>query len=149
MLDKAKRFHIPEGDLYSKLQHGQDIIHNGELIRSSQITGPPRPGRKIGISGDTRPTIKLRDFFRNCDLLIYESTYNHDNYQKAVENFHSTAKEAAMLARESQAKKLFLTHFSTRYEEISELINEARTVHENVEGAEDLKVVDIPYTKSD
>lgn len=148
MLDKARRLQIPEGALYSKLQHGQDIIYNGELIRSNQITGPPRPGRKIGISGDTRPTDKLRDFFRNCDLLIYESTYNHDKYQKAVENFHSTAKEAAMLAQESEAKRLFLTHFSTRYEEISQLINEARAIHENVEVAEDLKVVDIPYAKS-
>ena len=55
------------------------------------MTGPARAGRKIGISGDTRPTVKLRDFFRNCDLLIYESTYGHDKYQKAVQNFHSTA----------------------------------------------------------
>jgi ribonuclease Z len=134
MLDKAKRFHIPEGDLYSKLQHGHDIVYNGELIRSSQMTGLPRPGRKI---------------FMDCDLLIYESTYNHDKYQKAVENFHSTAREAAMLARDSKAKRLFLTHFSTRYEEISELINEARAIHENVEVAEDLKLVEIPYRKSD
>lgn len=148
-IDKAKRFHIPEGNLYSKLQHGQDIIYKGELIRSSQMTGPARAGRKIGISGDTRPTVKLRDFFRNCDLLIYESTYGHDKYQKAVQNFHSTAREAATLARESEVKKLFLTHFSTRYEETSQLINEARAIHENVEVAEDLKVVDIPYSESD
>ncbi|MGB6594268.1 MAG: ribonuclease Z [Candidatus Nitrosopolaris sp.] len=148
-IDKAKQLHIPEGNLYSKLQHGQDISYKGELIRSSQITGPARPGRKIGISGDTRPTVKLRDFFRNCDLLIYESTYGHDKYEKAVQNFHSTAREAAMLARESEVKRLFLTHFSARYEEISQLINEARAIHENVEVAEDLKVVDIPYSESD
>ena len=64
-------------------------------------------------------------------------------------NFHSTATEAAMLARESEVKKLFLTHFSTRYEETSELIIEARAIHENVEAAEDLKIVDIPYCESD
>lgn len=148
-ISEAKRFHIPEGKLYSKLQHGQDIIYRGELIRSSQVTGPARPGRKIGISGDTRPTVKLRDFFKNCDLLIYESTYSHDKYQKAVKNLHSTATEAAILARESEVKRLFLTHFSTRYEETSELIIEARSIHENVEAAEDLKIVDIPYCESD
>ena len=148
-ISEAKRFHIPEGKLYSKLQHGQDIIYKGELIRSSQMTGPARAGRKIGISGDTRPTLKLRDFFKNCDVLIYESTYGHDKYQKAVKNFHSTATEAAMLARESEVKKLVLTHFSTRYEETSELIIEARSIHENVEAAEDLKIVDIPYDESD
>lgn len=146
-INKAKRLHIPEGDLYSKLQHGQDIVYKGELIRSSQMMGPARTGRKIGISGDTRPTSKLRDFFTNCDLLIFESTYAHDKYQKAVQNFHSTAREAAILARESRVKKLFLTHFSARYEETSQLINEARAIHENVEVAEDLKVVEIPQTR--
>jgi ribonuclease Z len=148
-ISKAKRFQIPEGELYSKLQHGQDITYKGKLIRSSEMTGPARAGRKIGISGDTRPTDKLRDFFKNCDLLIYESTYAHDKYQKAVKNFHSTAIEAAMLARQSQVKKLFLTHFSARYEETSELVIEARSIHGNVEAAEDLKIVHIPYAESD
>jgi ribonuclease Z len=148
-INKAKRYRIPEGNLYSRLQHGQDIIYKGQLIRSSQMTGPERVGRKIGISGDTRPTDKLRDFFRNCDLLVYESTYGHDKYEKAVQNFHSTAREAAILARESEVRKLFLTHFSTRYEGTSQLIDEARAIYENVEVAEDLKIVDIPYSESD
>lgn len=142
---EAKRLQIPEGELYRKLQHGHDIIHNGTVIRSSQITGLPRPGRKIGISGDTRPTVKLREFFRNCDLLVFESTYSHNKYQKAVQNYHSTAKEAAILAREANVKKLLLTHFSSRYGETSELTNEARAIHLNVEAAKDLMIVDVLY----
>ena len=144
-LSEAKRLKIPEGELYGKLQHGHDIVHNGTLVRSSQITGRPRPGRKIGISGDTRPTAKLREFFSNCDLLIFESTYGHNKHQNAVQNYHSTAREAAILAREANVKKLLLTHFSTRYDDTSELINEARAIHLNVEAARDLMLVDVPY----
>lgn len=145
-ITEAKRLGIPEGDLYHKLQHGNDIIMpDGKTIKSNQVIGSQRAGRKIGISGDTRPTAKLQTFFKNCDLLVFESTFSHDKYQKAVESFHSTSKEAAYLAKASSVKKLFLTHFSARYSETSQLVNEAIQIHGNVEAAEDLKVVDIPY----
>jgi ribonuclease Z len=147
-LDAARRFHIPEGRLYGLLQHGKDIVFEGRLIKSCQILGPSRAGRKIGISGDTRPSGKLRNFFKECDLLVYESTYGKDRYDKALENFHSTASEAALLARDSRVKKLVLTHFSTRYKETSVLLNEARSVFRNAEAAEDLDIVDIPYNES-
>jgi ribonuclease Z len=142
---EAKRLGIPEGEMYSKLQHGQDITYKGKKIRSSQVVGQPRRGRKIGISGDTRPTEKLAKFFRGCDVLVFESTYSKDKQQKAVENSHSTATEAATLAKEAEAKKLFLTHFSARYDETSVLVKEAGAIHANVEAAEDLKAVEIPY----
>ena len=142
---EAKRLGIPEGNLYSKLQHGEDITYQGKLIRASHIVGPARRGRKIGISGDTRPTDKLARFFRECDVLVFESTYSHDKLEKAIENGHSTAAEAAMIAKESKVNKLILTHFSARYDDTSQLVNEAQLIHDNVEAAEDLKVFKIPY----
>jgi ribonuclease Z len=142
---EAKRLGIPEGNLYNKLQHGEDITYQGKLIRASHIVGPARRGRKIGISGDTRPTDKLVRFFRECDLLVFESTYSHDKLEKAVENGHSTAAEAAMIAKESKVSKLILTHFSARYDDTSQLVNEAKLIHDNVEAAEDLKVFKISY----
>lgn len=142
---EAKRLGIPEGKLYGRLQHGQDIVYKGKKIRSSQILGPPRKGRKIGISGDTRPTDKLVKFFRGCDVLVFESTYGQDKQQKAVENWHSTATEAATVAKKAGAGKLFLTHFSARYDETSSLVKEASAIHPDVEAAEDLKAVEIPY----
>jgi ribonuclease Z len=144
-LMEAKRLGIPEGNLYSKLQHGEDITHQGRLIRASHIVGPARRGRKIGISGDTRPTDKLARFFRECDVLVFESTYSHDKLEKAIENGHSTAAEAAMIAKESKVNKLILTHFSARYDDTSQLVNEAQLIHDNVEAAEDLKVFKISY----
>jgi ribonuclease Z len=142
---EAKRLGIPESELYSKLQHGQDIVYKGETIRASQVIGLPRKGRKIGISGDTRPTDKLAKFFKGCNVLIFESTYSQDKQQKAIENWHSTAAEAATIARKAEVDKLFLTHFSARYDETSLLVKEASAIHPNVESAEDLKAVKISY----
>lgn len=144
-VNEAKRIGIPEGEMYSKLQHGYDITYNGKRIRSDQVVGPPRRARKIGISGDTRPTEKLAKFFDGCDVLVFESTYSQDKLSKAIENWHSTATEAAILAKEAGAKKLFLTHFSARYNETSMLVSEAKAIHSNVEAAEDLKTIEIPY----
>jgi ribonuclease Z len=147
-VEAAKKLGIPEGELYSKLQHGQDVVYKGKNINSSQVVGPSRKGRKIGISGDTRPTDKLAKFFRGCDVLVFESTYSHDKQQKAIENWHSTATEAATIAKEAGAGRLFLTHFSARYDETSVLVKEAEAVHPNVEAAEDLKAIEIPYVQA-
>jgi len=144
-IEEAKRLGIPEGKLYHELQYGQDIIYQGKIIKSSQIMGPVRPGRKVGISGDTRPTSRLQNFFKDCDVLVFESTYSDEKHCKALESFHSTASEAAQLAKASGVKKLVLTHFSPRYEETTLLVQQARTIHDNVEAAEDLKMTDIYY----
>jgi ribonuclease Z len=143
---EAKRLGIPVGKLYNELQHGRDIVFNGKIVKSSQITGPPRCGRKIGISGDTRPTEKLQAFFKKCDLLVFESTFGNDDYPKAIESFHSTSAEAATLAKAAEVRKLFLTHFSSRYSKTLDLINQAMKIHGNVEAAEDLRSFEIPYT---
>jgi ribonuclease Z len=144
-IKQAKKLGIPEGELYGKLQRGQDIVYNGKKIKSSQVVGPPRKGRKVGISGDTRPTDKLAKFFKDCDVLVFESTYGRDKQEKAIENWHSTATEAATIAKKAGTGKLFLTHFSARYDETSLLVKEAREIHPDVEAADDLKAVEIPY----
>jgi ribonuclease Z len=146
-IDRAIELKIPEGRLYKQLQFGEDILINGSVVRSGEVVGPKRPGRKIGISGDTRPTDKLCKFFQNCDLLIFESTYGKELSHKAIENFHTTATEAATLAKKSGARKLILTHFSTRYKQSKPLLAEARLVHENVDVATDLQIFYVPYSQ--
>ena len=143
--EKAQKLGIPKGGLWHKLQHGEQIEFNGRIIKSEEVTGPKRKGRKIGISGDTRINDGLADFFRDCDLLILDSTYGEDHKDKAAENMHSTAKEAAELAAKARVKKLVLTHFSARYDDVNVLVKEASEVHPNVVAAEDLMVIEIPY----
>jgi ribonuclease Z len=146
-VEKAIHLGIPKGELFHKLQNNQDILFNGINIKSEQIVGPKRKARKIGISGDTRPTTELERFFSDSDILIFESTYSQNNHENAVRTFHSTAIEAASLAKASRAHTLFLTHFSSRYKDPSVLLSEAKSIHDNVELAQDLKIIDVPYTQ--
>jgi ribonuclease Z len=146
-IKKAIELSIPKGSLYRRLQNGEDVVIHGKLVKSNQIVGPKRKGRKIGISGDTRPSSKLRNFFDSCDVLIFESTYIHEYQRKAIETFHSTSTEAALLAKESNCNKLILTHFSSRYNDPTILLDEARTIHNNVDLAEDMKTFYIPYAE--
>jgi ribonuclease Z len=146
-IKKAIELSIPKGNLYRRLQNGEDAVVHGKLIKSNQIVGPKRRGRKIGISGDTRPSSKLRNFFDSCDILIFESTYIHEYQRKAIETFHSTSTEAALLAKESNCNKLILTHFSSRYKDPTIHLDEARTIHNNVDLAEDMKTFYIPYAE--
>jgi ribonuclease Z len=145
-IDKAVQLGIPKGTLFKQLQNGEDIILNGNIIKSKDIVGPKRKGRKIGISGDTRPSVELEKFFANSDILIFEATYAEDKHLNAVKTFHSTATEAAQLAKASGSSKLFLTHFSSRYKDPLVLLNEAKSIYKNVELAEDLKTINVPYS---
>ena len=115
----------------------------GKKIAPSQVTGEKRSGRKIGISGDTRPTDKLVEFFKNCDYLSFDSTFADELKEKAVETNHSTAKEAAELAEKANVSTLILTHFSARYNDESVLLKEAKEIHNNTITAKDLLEVNI------
>jgi ribonuclease Z len=144
-IKKAKTLDIPEGELYSLLQQGIDIVDKDRVIHSSEIVGQRRPGRKIGISGDTRPSENLCNFFKNCDLLIFESTFSSNEQLKAKESYHSTAVESANLAKLASVHRLCLTHFSSRYKDLGVLLNEARSVFFSTEIAFDLKTVCVNY----
>ncbi len=141
--ENAKALEIPEGKLWRELQMGNSIEIDGKEILSSQVTGKRRPGRKIGVSGDTRPTDELTEFFRNCDYLSFDSTFADELKEKAVEANHSTAKEAAELAEKANVSTLILTHFSARYNDESVLLEEAKKIHDNTIAAKDLLEVNI------
>ena len=145
---RAKALGVPEGKLWSKLQSGRAVTINGMKVEPSQVTGPARPGRRIGYSGDTRPSTGLARFFSRCDLLIFDSTFRGADRDKAVERKHSTCLEAAALAKKARAKKLVLTHFSARYRSVSPLVKEARRVFPNTLAAADGMKVEVDYPAS-
>ena len=141
--DKAKELGVPEGELWHKLQTGQDIQVGDKIVKSYDVLGEKRPGKRIGISGDTRPTKKLEEFFKDCDYLSFDSTFSHELQNKALETHHSTAKEAADLAKKANVSNLILTHFSARYNDESVLLEEAKTIHSSVIAAKDLLEIEI------
>ena len=146
--ERAKAKGVPEGKLWSRLQKGRSVISGGKKVTSADVTGPPRAGRKVGYSGDTRPTAGLVRFFRGCDLLIFDSTFSKADADKAIERKHSTSAEAAQVAKKAMVRKLALTHFSARYGRVSNLVKEARRIFPNTFAAADGLRVDVPYSDS-
>jgi len=140
---KAKELGIPEGELWNKLQNGIDVINNEKIIKPEQVLGKKRPGKKIGISGDTMPTKELEEFFNECDYLVFDSTFLDEEKQKAQDTCHSTAKQAAELAKKANVKNLILTHFSARYKDEIGHKTEAEQIHNSVITAKDLLEVEI------
>ena len=86
---------------------------------------------------------KLEEFFKNCDYLSFDCTFSDTLKEKAIETNHSTAKEAATLAKNANVANLILTHFSARYKDEEELVKEAKTIHGSVIAAKDLLEVEI------
>jgi len=143
--EKAKSLGVPEGKLWSRLQKGRSIMLGSKRVEPFEVTGPPRPGRKIGYSGDTRPSARLARFFSGCDILIFDSTFRDSDREKAIERKHSTSLEAARLARKAKVRRLVLTHFSARYTSVSSLVREARRVFPNTIAASDGLAIEVAY----
>ena len=143
--EKAKALGIPEGELWSTLQHGTSVVlANGNKINSSEVTGPSRKGRKIVYTGDTRPITDFQSFARNADLLIHESTFDDSLAEKAKEDGHSTPSQAAHVAAEAEVKALILTHISARYSDPTLLLTQAQKIFKSAQVAEDFLEVELP-----
>ncbi len=145
--EKAIELGVPVGPLFSKLQKGEAVTVHGRKVLPSQVMGEPRPGRKIVYSGDTRPCDSIVKASKDADLLIHDGTLAEELKDWAVETKHSTAKEAALIAKKAKVKQLVLTHISSRYSESTEpLLREAREVFGNVRIAEELMQIEIPLS---
>lgn len=143
---RARELGIAEGPLWGKLHHGEAVEVDGRTIEASEVVGPPRPGRSIVYTGDTRPSKQTREAAHGADLLIHEATFAHDEVKRAVQTRHSTAREAAKVARDAGARKLALTHFSPRYaDDPRSLEREARSVFPETVAAYDGLAIEIPY----
>jgi ribonuclease Z len=143
---RARELGIPEGPLWGKLHHGLPVQVEGREITAAEVVGPPRPGRKVVYSGDTRPSPRTIESAAGADLLIHEATFGEEEAERAVATGHSTAREAAQVARDAGVRRLALTHFSPRYADDPRLIErEARAVFSETVCAYDGLVVEVPY----
>ncbi|MGV9205341.1 MAG: MBL fold metallo-hydrolase, partial [Promethearchaeia archaeon] len=144
--EKAKALGIPEGPLWGTMQEGKSITFEGKKINPQKegIVDPKRPGRKVTYSADTAPCQSLIDLGEDSDLLVHEATYGEDHAETAHEKLHSTASDAARDAQKMSAKKLLLTHISSRYQEDADhLLQEARKIFPNTDLAKDLMKIKI------
>lgn len=145
--DLARELGIPEGPLWGRIHKGESItLDDGCVVEPSALVGPTRPGRKLVVTGDTRPCQATIDISQAADLIVHEATFGDEEAQRAQETGHSTAREAAEIAATAGAKQLVLTHFSARYSNNpSELVRQARESFPATNGARDGQEVDIPY----
>jgi len=145
---KALKLGIPEGPLFSKLQRGQTItLKNGKKIDPKLVLGLPRKGRKVVISGDTEPVKGMVNFAKDADVLVHEATFGSDLEDISNEYGHTTAVQAAEIAKKANVERLFLVHISPRYLDGKVLEDEARNVHKKTIVPKDFQEVEIKLKK--
>jgi ribonuclease Z len=138
----AERLGLEFGPEFGRVARGETI----RGITREQVMGPPRAGRKLLISGDTRPSDTIRVAAHHADLLVHEATFAEEEVQRAAENGHSTARQAATIAREAEVGMLALTHISTRHPP-GVIRDEARDVFERTVLPRDFDTIEIPFAE--
>lgn len=139
-VEKARALGVTDYRHYRALKAGRPVtLDDGRVIEPETVVGPPRKGQAFAYVSDTRPCEAAVTLARDAALLYHEATFGDDLRERAYETGHSTAQQAAEVARRAQAKQLILGHFSARYKDVSGLVDEARTVFQNTEAAEELK----------
>lgn len=145
-VETARKLGIPEGPLFGRLHRGEAIEVDGRVVAPDEVVGPPRRGRKVVYTGDSRPTAEAIVMSMRADLLIHEATFGSGEEKRARETRHSTAAEAASVAARAKVRDLVLTHLSARYAEApARLEKQACAVFPGARVARDGLEVEIGY----
>jgi len=136
----AERLGVKPGPDFGRLQRGETV--NG--VTPEQVLGSVRAGRKMVISGDTAPCEALTVAAHESDLLVHEATFAEEESERARQTSHSTARQAAEVARDARVGMLALTHISSRYPG-GELRDQARAVFAQTEAPRDYDTIEIPF----
>lgn len=137
---------LPTGipfDIFKKLKAGEDVMFEGKVLKSEEVTLPPRHSRSYAFCSDTKYLESIVPQIEECDLLYHEATFAEEHKERAEVTYHSTAKQAASIAAQAQADKLLIGHFSARYKELNFLKEEAQEVFPNTELAIEGKTFEI------
>jgi ribonuclease Z len=144
-VETADALGVPPGPDRGRLQRGEPVtLADGRAIAPEQVLGEPRPGRTVVIAGDTSPCPTVLEAARDADLLVHEATFLEDERERARETAHSTAAEAAELAREAGVAMLALTHLSNRYFG-PEAAREARAVFPETVVPRDFDIIELRF----
>ncbi|PAP78708.1 ribonuclease Z [Rubrivirga marina] len=138
--EAARAAGITEGWQFEALKRREAVtLADGTVVEPDGLVGPPRPGGAFAYVLDTTPCENGRLLAEGVDLVLHEATFTEEHGARAADVGHSTARQAAEVARDAGAKKLLLTHFSARYADPAPLVAEAREVFPNTQAAEELQ----------
>ncbi len=140
--DKMQILGLRSGPHMAQLKEGKSVVVNKKKISPKDIITVIK-GRSLAYVPDTVLCKGAMDLAEDADLLVSEATYGHDEEEKADKHFHLTARQAAQLASQSGAKKLFLTHFSQRYADVSKIEDDAKMVFPNTICAQDFMRINV------
>ncbi|MGH7629585.1 MAG: ribonuclease Z [Gemmatimonadales bacterium] len=145
--ERARELGIPEGPLWGRIHKGETIeLPDGRRITPADLVGEPRRGRKFVYTGDTRPCATVVAAAAGADLLVHEATFGEEERERAIETGHSTAAQAAEVARQAGVRRLVLTHVSPRYtRDAPELLAEAKAVFPETLIGRDGLSIDVPF----
>jgi ribonuclease Z len=144
-VEAADALGVPSGPERGALQRGDSItLDDGKVVTPDMVLGEPRDGRRIVIPGDTAPAETVRVLAEGADVLVHEATFTEDERDRAEETLHSTARQAAEIARDAGVRLLALTHLSPRYFG-KELLEEAREVFPATVAPRDFDVIEVPF----
>lgn len=144
-IDPAKiaAYDVPVSQM-NNLRAGMDwTTPDGTVIPNGELTTPADPVRAYAYCSDTRYMPHLHEMLEGVNTLYHEATYGRDHEDNALKYFHSTAEQAAMVARDAHVNQLVLGHYSARYEDESVLLKEAQTVFPNVRLSNEKDVIDV------
>lgn len=145
--DMTDAFEVPVAFMH-RLKKGEDYVTpDGEVIANSRLTQVPPPPRSYAYLTDTIFQPSFAEYVKGVDLLYHESTYGNEFADLAKKTYHSTAVQAAQLARLAGAKRLLLGHFSSRYPDPTPLLEQARVVFPDTDLCYDGAVFSIPASK--
>ncbi len=136
---KAKKLKL-EGEILGKLQDGKNVKHEGKTIKSEDVTYPVI-GKSVSYITDTMECTGVYKLAKDNDVLILEGTFLDELKKNAIKTKHLTVKQSALMASESNVKKVIITHISQRYKSNLELIEEAQQYFPKAEVAEDFMKV--------
>jgi ribonuclease Z len=146
-VEHADALGVPSGPERGALQRGEQVaLSDGRIVAPADVLGPPRPGRKLVITGDTAPTDGIVEAAWGADVLVTEATFADEERGRAEETNHQTATQAAEVAQRANVGLLALTHLSNRYFG-PEIAEEARAIFADTVVPRDFDVVDVPYAE--
>lgn len=129
--EEVRHYEIPKY-FYNRLTAGEDYTQkDGSIVENNLVTKSGKEPSRYAYTADTAPHEKYFEIIKNADLLYHEATYEQAHLQKAIDRLHSTAQQAAQVAKDAKAKKLVIGHYSSRYKELDNLISEAKSIFEN------------------
>jgi ribonuclease Z len=146
-VEAADALGVPDGPARGILQHGESVtLPDGGTVTPDEVLGPPRPGRKLVITGDTAPSDTVAESAWKADVLVTEATFSEEERDRAQETMHQTAAQAAEIAHRANVGLLALTHLSNRYFG-PEIAREAREIFPETVVPRDFDVVDVPFAE--